>query len=174
MPPPLSAFHSLRRLLEDLRRHTRCRGPRQVSSHDPTADDGDPQSLTVGRSLVSPYSWPSYCLASRKWSRAAATITIQGVAGVRRSHISESSFRLGKRERQAATLPACAQLRQPVLRICAFAGCGMRMSAPVTRLTSVIESYGKLIAACALRMDSSSGPDMKQHAFPSFRFTCAA
>jgi hypothetical protein len=28
----------------------------------------------------------------------------------------------------------------------------------------VIESYGKLIAACALRMDSSFGPDMKQKA----------
>ena len=35
------------------------------------------------------------------------------------------------------------------------AGC---MSAPVTRLTSVIESYGRLIAACAFRIDSSSGP----------------
>src|SRR5215471_14844755 len=81
---------------------------------------------------------------------------------------------IGKWERQAATLPARAQLRQPVLRICAFAGYGMRMSAPVTRLTSVIESYGKLIAACALRMESSSGPDMKQNAFPSFKFTCAA
>src|SRR6185437_14864931 len=28
----------------------------------------------------------------------------------------------------------------PALRVWAFAGCGMRMSAPVTRLTSVIES----------------------------------
>ena len=62
--------------------------------------------------------------------------------------------------------PACAQLRQPALRICAFAGCGMRMSAPVTRLTSVIESYGKLIAACALRMDSSSGLDMEAECLP--------
>ena len=81
---------------------------------------------------------------------------------------------IGKRERRQGTLPACAQLRQPALRICAFTGCGIRMSAPVTRLTSVIESYGKLIAACALQMDSSSGPDMKQNAFPSFKFTCAA
>jgi transposase len=44
------------------------------------------------------------------------------------------------------------------------------MSAPVTRLTSVIESYGKLIAACALRMDSSFGPDMKQNAL-TYRVT---
>src|SRR5262245_28524372 len=62
----------------------------------------------------------------------------------------------------------------PVLRVCAGAGCGMRMSAPVTRLTSVMESYGKLIAECALRIASSSGPDMKQKALPSSKFTCAA
>src|SRR5262249_60334631 len=62
-----------------------------------------------------------------------------------------------------ATLPS-VQLGircYPALRFRAT-GCGMRMSAPVTRLTSVIESYGKLMAACAFRMDSSSGPDMKQ------------
>jgi len=47
------------------------------------------------------------------------------------------------------------------------------MSEPVTRRTSVIESYGKSIAACALRIDSSSGPDMKQKVFPSSRLTCA-
>src|SRR5262245_4374475 len=89
MPPPLSAFHSLRRLLEDLRRHTALpQAEGKCQATDATDDDGDPQSLLAhanGRSLVSPYSWPSYCLASRKWSRAAATITIQGVAAVRRS-----------------------------------------------------------------------------------------
>ena len=42
-----------------------------------------------------------------------------------------------------------------------------RKSAPVTRLTSVIESNGKSMAAWAFRMASSSGPDMKQKALPS-------
>jgi hypothetical protein len=70
-----------------------------------------------------------------------------------------------------ATLPV--YVVYTALRFRASTVCG-RMSAPVTRLTSVMESYGKLIAACALRMDSSSGPDMKQNAFPSLRLTCAA
>src|SRR5262245_28685837 len=51
---------------------------------------------------------------------------------------------------------------------------GTRMSAPVTRRTSVIESNGRSITACAFRIASSSGPDMKQNALPSSRFTCAA
>jgi hypothetical protein len=72
---------------------------------------------------------------------------------------------LGRERRTSGVpVPSGAQLRQPALRFCASRGCGMRTSAPVTRLTSVIESYGKLIAACALRMDSSFGPDMKQKA----------
>src|SRR5260221_5575187 len=51
---------------------------------------------------------------------------------------------------------------------------GCRRSAPVTRLTSVIESKGRLIASCALRTASLSAPDMKQNALPSFRLTWAA
>src|SRR5262249_544172 len=49
-----------------------------------------------------------------------------------------------------------------------------RRSAPVTRLTSVMESNGKSMAAWAFWMATSSGPDMKQNALPSRRFTCAA
>jgi hypothetical protein len=35
----------------------------------------------------------------------------------------------------------------------------MRMSAPLTLFTSVMESKGRLIAACVLRIASASGPD---------------
>jgi len=55
----------------------------------------------------------------------------------------------------------------------AFAG-GTRISAPVTHFTSVMESYGRLMASCIFRMDSSSGPDMKQNALPSSKLTWAA
>ena len=46
-----------------------------------------------------------------------------------------------------------------------------RMSAPVTRDTSVMESNGKSMAAWAFRIASSSGPDMKQNVLPAGRFT---
>jgi hypothetical protein len=42
-----------------------------------------------------------------------------------------------------------------------------RMSAPVTRLTSVMESNGKSMAACALPDGLLVRPDMKQKALPS-------
>jgi len=77
----------------------------------------------------------------------AAWMTAAPVCRLLRAGNAPTSNQLANGSAKQATLPACTQLRQPALRICAFTGCGIRMSAPVTRLTSVIESYGKLIAA---------------------------
>src|ERR1700726_969223 len=53
--------------------------------------------------------------------------------------------------RRAVRVRGRRRLRTRVTPLCASMGCGVRMSASVTRLIWATESQGKLIAACALR-----------------------
>src|SRR6516225_7046396 len=61
----------------------------------------------------------------------AAWMTAAPVCRPLRAGNAPTSNQLANGSAKQATLPACTQLRQPALRICAFTDCGIRMSAPV-------------------------------------------
>ena len=106
-------------------------GPRQKAQSGSNGRDGlmirpDLSTAPVSHLAVAPPAVAQY--QSADWGLVRA----EQVDIIRHEPFRRpTSNQLANGSAKQATLPACTQLRQPALRICAFTDCGIRMSAPV-------------------------------------------